>query len=284
MTSRVFSLAAFLILAAAGAGEVHAQPSGQKLGVFEGVGMTEKLGGSLPLDLTFRDETGRTVKLGDYFGGEHPVVLNLVYHSCPMLCNLVLDGTTAAMKGLDWTPGDEFTALAISFSPAEGPEESARAKERYTQMLGKPEAASGWHFLTGSEESIQALTSAVGFEYKWVEAQQEYAHPAVVTFLSGEGKITRYLYGLDIPSRTMRTALLEASEGKIGSPLDQAILFCFQYDPSENSYVPDAINLMKAGGGLTLLALGSFLLFFWRRERRRSESTLDLPVSGMVRP
>jgi protein SCO1 len=247
--------------------DVSAQPSGQMPAVFDGVGMDEQLGETIVADAAFFDEQGRTVRLSDYLQGQKPVLLTLVYHNCPMLCNLVLDGMTRALREMEWTPGEEYEVVTVSFAPDEGPELAARQKERYLGVLDRPAAAAGWHFLTGTEASIQALAGSVGFQFRWVEDAQEYAHPSVLIFLSGEGKISRYLYGLQFEPRDVRTALVEASEGKVGTTVDRLFLYCFRYDPNANSYVIHAVNVMKLGGLLTVLAIAAFLLVFWRRER-----------------
>lgn len=246
-----------------------AQRTGHTPAPLEGVDVDEQLGSSIPRDVTFYDEEGRAVALGTYLDGERPVILNLVYHDCPMLCNMVVDGLTNALRAMSWTPGAEFDVLTVSFNERETPELAREQKERYVSELGKPAAASGWHFLTGEQEAIETLTEAVGFSFRWVEAQQQFAHPATLIFLSGDGTISRYLYGLEYAPREVRNALVEASEGKVGTVIDQAILYCFQYDPHANSYVLQATNLMKLGGGLTVLVLGVVLFVFWRRERRR---------------
>lgn len=249
------------------------QRSGTMPAVFEGVGLTEKLGEKVPADIAFVDESGRPVTIGSYFQSDKPVLLNLVYHDCPMLCNLLLDGMTKSLRELDWTPGEQFEVVTVSFSALEGPDLAARQKERYVELLGRSEATDGWHFLTGSEESIQQLARSVGFEFKWVEEQQQYAHPAALIFLGSDGKITRYLYGLEFRSGDVRKALLEASEGTIGNTLDRVVLFCFQYDPGANSYVPHALNIMKLGGLLTMLLLGAMLAIFWRREGAKARKS-----------
>lgn len=243
-----------------------AQPSGKLPAVFEGLGVDEQLGSTIPLDVVFRDERGREVAIGSYFESGRPVILNLVYHDCPMLCNLLLDGLTKTLREMVWVPGEQFEVVTVSFSPLEGPELASRQKEKYLASLGKPEASKGWHFLTGDEDSIQRLARSVGFEFRWVEEQQQYAHPATLIFLGKEAKITRYLYGLEFEPRNVRAALVEASEGTVGNTIDQLVLFCFQYDPDANSYVVHAINVMKLGGLLTLLVLGIGLVILWRRE------------------
>jgi protein SCO1/2 len=267
VTEGALLLAAFLV----GVLPATAQRSGELPPVFDGVGLEEQLGRSLPMDLVFADAQGEAVRLGSYFDGEKPVLLMLVYHDCPMLCNLLLDGATRTLRDLAWTPGQEFEVVTVSFSPREGPDLASRQKARYVEILGRPAAAQGWHFLTGSEASIAALAEAVGFQFQWVEERQEYAHPAALMFASGAGKLTRYLYGLEFSARDVRTALVEASEGTVGTTVDKILLYCFQYDPQENSYVPHAINIMKLGGLLTLLLLGLFLAVLWRRERHRPD-------------
>ncbi len=269
-------MAALLVGATVGA--VQAQRAGELPPVFEGVGIEERLGDYVPADLTFFDETGAEVRLGDFFDGQRPVALNLVYFDCPMLCSLVLDRFTQTLKQMDWAPGGPFEVLTISFAAGETPDLAARAKERYVAALGRPEAASGWHFLTGTEENIQALAGAVGFSFKWVEEAGEYAHPTALILLGGDGKITRYLHGMDYPAADVRKALVEASEGKVGTTVDRVLLYCFRYDPAANSYVPHAVNLMKLGGLLTVLVLGGMLVFFWRRERRRQQAQVPASV------
>lgn len=263
------ALYTIIVLALTGAmlvGPAAAQRSGQQPAVFDGVGMDEHLGDFVPGDVMLVNEAGERVALSTYLNRERPVLLNFVYHNCPMLCNLLLTGLNTTLKQMSWVPGEQFEVVSVSFAPDEGPALAARVKERYIKELGKPDAARGWHFLTGEQAEIRKLADAVGFQYRWVEAQQEYAHPAALIFLSPEGRITRYLHGLEFDPRDTRTALVEAGEGTVGSPLDQVILYCFQYDPSANSYVPHAINIMKLGGLLTMLLVGSLLFVMWRRE------------------
>jgi protein SCO1/2 len=233
--------------------------------------MDERLGQVIPPDLVFTNENGETLPLASYLDGEKPVLLTLVYHNCPMLCNLVLHGLATAMRDMNWTPGNEFEVIAVSFNPEETWEVAKREKERYIKMLDRPEAANGWHFLTGTEASIAGLTESLGFRYKWLEDRQEFAHPSALMFLDGNGRVSRYLYGVQYKPRDVRAALVEASEGRVGTAMDQVILYCFQYDPNANSYVLHAVNLMKLGGLLTLLLLGTILFVFWRRETRRPQ-------------
>ena len=245
-----------------------AQPSGKQVKAFDGLEVDTLLGETVPGDIQFKNSNGEAVTIGSYFGQDRPVLLSLVYHECPMLCNLMTDGLVKTMSDMSWRPGNEYTLLSVSFNHREGPEVAAREKEKYVEMLGRPAAADGWHFLTGDERSINRLADAVGFKFRWMEDKQQYAHPAVLVFLSPEGRITRYLYGLERPPRKMRNALVEAGSGTIGNIVDQVILYCYQYDPNANAYVAQAFNIMRLGGVLTMLLLGGALFFFWRRESR----------------
>ncbi len=264
----VLALALAAFMAAAATTPAWAQPSGQIAQEYEGVGITRMHGEPVPRDLTFRNAAGEAVTLGQYFDGTTPVLLNLVYHDCPMLCGLVLNGLTETLRGMQWTPGENFKVLTVSFNPRETPEDARAQKERYVERLARPAAADGWHFLTGDAAAIDALTGAVGFGFRWVEEQQEYAHPTVAIFLSGEGTVTRYIYGMEFPPGDVRKALVEASNGKVGNPVDQIALYCFQFDPEANSYAADAFRLMQVGSGMTIFVLGLALFVFWRRERR----------------
>ncbi|MEZ4702467.1 MAG: SCO family protein [Rhodothermales bacterium] len=246
-----------------------AQKSGELPPIFEGVGLDQRLGEAIPDTLAFYDETGRLVRLSDYFNTGKPVLLSLAYQTCEMLCSVLLNGLTSTLGEMDWTPGEEFEVLTISFSAKDTPEVAAQQKAHYLDILGKPEAGEGWHFLTGSEASILTLAEAIGFRFKWVEEIQQYAHPATLTILTADGKISRYIQGLSFEARTVRLALLEASDGTIGSPIDQVTLYCLRYDPEANSYVLQATNLMKLGGLLTVLVLGLALVLFWKREQAR---------------
>ena len=273
-----------LIVAAAavapGRAVAQMQAPGEIPAELENVGIEERLGGTVSPDIPFVNAEGEAVTLGDYFGGDRPVVVAFVYHNCPMLCSLILDGMTAALSGVNLEPGVDYEALAVSFDPRDTPERAAAAKERYVARFDdEAAAAAGFHFLTGTQESIDQITDEIGFGYEWNERQQEFAHTAALYFISPEGTITRYLYGIEYRPQDVRTALLEASNGTIGSPLDQLILYCFQYDPNAGSYVLHATNAMKVGGLLTIVLLGGFLLFFWRREGRRSTSGEALTAS-----
>ncbi len=263
-TAGVVALAALLSLAApAGAA---AQRADQLPPELTGVGITEKLGDPVPLDTTFVDESGATVTLSSFMGGDRPVILNLGYYRCPMLCGLVLNGMLAGMKDLAWTPGKEFEVVTISIDPSETPALARLKKQNMMQEYHRPGAAAGWHFLTGDEKDIRAVADAVGFRYRYDEKQQQYAHAAGIVLLTPDGTVARYLYGIDYPSKSLRLALTEAADGSIGSPVDQLLLYCFCYDPNARGYVLQASRVMTAGGAATALILGVWLGTYWRRE------------------
>lgn len=234
----------------------------------ENVGVTEKLGEFVSDDITLTNQYGEQVQLSDYLHNDRPVILAMVYFECPMLCNLILQGLMKGLSDLSWQPGDEFDVLAVSISPTETPELARANKENYLEQLGNPDAADGLHFMTGSEEEVRRLGDQVGFHYEWNEQTQEYMHGSSLIFLSEEGKISRYLHGIDYPELMLRNALYDAADGRIGSPMDRVVLYCFQYDSQSGSYVPVAVNIMKIGGVITLVLLGGFLGFFFLRERK----------------
>lgn len=244
-----------------------AQPVDAVTGVLEHAGISERIGETVDLDARFVDEMGQAVRFGDYFDGERPVVLTFVYHECPMLCSLVLEGLTKSMRQIEWRPGDEYEAVTVSISPSETPELALRQKDRYVARLEDDQAAAGWHFLVGAEDDIKSLTASTGFAFDKDEESGEYGHAAVVILLSPDGTVTRYLYGISYAPFDLRAALIEASEGRVGSVVDRLIMFCFQYDPVEGSYVPQAWLAMRVAGGLTLLLLVGLLTVFWRKER-----------------
>lgn len=238
----------------------------------EGVGITEKLGASLPLDLEFVDEAGQAVRLSEYFAKGRPVILTLNYYSCPMLCTLMLNGLIDGLRELKWTPGQEFEVVTVSINPLEAPTLARLKKQTYMEYYERPAAAAGWHFLTGRERDIRALADAVGFGYTWVEARREYAHPAAVMLASPDGRVVRYLYGVMYEPKDLRLAIAEAGEGKVGSTAEQILLYCFHYDAEEGRYVIAASNLMRAGGLATAAIFGSWLFVWWRRSTRRRDA------------
>lgn len=250
---------------------VCAQLTEQASIAYEGVGLAPRLGEQIPLDLVFTDSQGQRVALGDYFHQGRPVVLTFVYHTCPMLCSALLDGVTRSLEEVPWTPGDGYEMITVSFSPEDTPDHAAGQRARYLRRLDQEDA--DWHFLTGDEPAIKALTQAAGFRFKWVEEQQEYAHPAAVIVLSDAGMITRYLPDLAPRGRDLRAAIVEASDGTVGNLLDRAFLYCFQFDPASNSYVLVARRAMQVGGGITALLLIASLGLLWMKDTKTSERT-----------
>ena len=230
------------------------------------VGIEQRLDGQVPQDLPFVDETGRPVRLGDYFG-KKPLILNLVYYTCPMLCGEVLTGLSASLKMVKFDVGKEFDVITVSFNPKETPELAALKKQEYLRRYGRPNAAAGWHFLTGPAESINALTRAVGFQYQYDASKNQYAHATAIMVLTPQGRISRYFYGVDFPPKDLRMGLVEASQGKIGNAIDQVLLYCYHYDPSVGKYGAVISNLLKIGAALTILVLGGMILIFLRLEK-----------------
>jgi protein SCO1 len=229
------------------------------------VGYDQRLGGQVPLDLILRDEANRTVRLGDYFG-ERPVVLVLAYYTCPMLCTLVLEGAAASLKVLTFEAGREFDVVVVSFDPRDTAAKAAAVKREILARYGKPGAAAGWHFLSGGEGPIAALTRAVGFRYYFDRQTGQYAHAAGLVLLTPKGRIARYFYGVEFPPRDVRLGLVEASGEKIGSLVDQVLLFCFHYDPVVGRYSAMTMNLVRAGGVATVIGLALTVLLLRRRE------------------
>ena len=249
-------------------------------GALRGVGVDEQLGDFLPRDAQFLDSQGQEVTIGDYLDNGRPLLVNFIYHNCPMLCSITLEALGMTLSDMQWTPGQEFDVVSVSFGAWETPEMAARAKERMLAKLDREGAAEGWHFLVGDSTNIALLTQSVGYSFKWVASTQEYAHPAALIFTGDDGKVTRYLHGLDLPADDVRKALVEASEGTVGSAVDQILMYCYQYDPDSNSYVIHATNLMKFGGMLTLIVLGIGLFVFWRRESDGQSVGIPRPASG----
>jgi protein SCO1 len=241
------------------------------------VGFDQKLGGELPLGLVFRDAGGRPVVLGDLFDGR-PVALSLVYYDCPMLCPLTLSGLAQSLKPLDLSVGEDFQVIVVSFDPTEGAEEAAAARDRYLPLYGRAGARDGWHFLTGDQASIDRLADAVGFRYAWDAERAEYAHAAGLVVATPEGRIARYFFGTDHPARDLKLAFVEATDGAIGGPIEQVLLYCFHYDPATGRYSAATWNLVRAGAVLTLAALGTFLFVMLRRDRRRRPLGPDAPA------
>lgn len=247
----------------------------QKPAELKEVGLEEKLNGQIDLNLTFRDETGKVVALKDYFAKGRPVVLNLVYYSCPMLCGMVLQGVVRSLKGLPYTPGTDIEVISVSFNEKEQPELAKAKKESILQEYARPGADVGWHVLVDNQGNVKKLADQIGFSYKWDPESQQFAHPSVTTILTPEGKISRYLTGIDYEPRNMRLALTEASQGKIGTVGDRFMLYCYKYDPSSRSYVMAATRTMRLGGVLIVLLLGGALYYYWRRELKGQGGSRD---------
>lgn len=246
------------------------------------ISIDQKLNSQVPLDVPFRDEAGRDVKLGDYFG-KRPVILTLAYNRCTMLCTQVLNGLVNSLKILDFTPGKEFELVTVSIDPSETPEEARGKKESYVKFYGRPEAADSWHFLTGNESSIRQVAEAVGFRYIYDSVSKQFAHASGIMVITPDGRVAAYQYGIEYSPKDLRLSLVDASSGKIGSPVDQLILLCYHYDPLTGKYGFAVSAALKIGATLTILALGAFLAMSIRRDRRKRKQIADLAQlhSGM---
>lgn len=242
--------------------------------LLQGVTFEQHMNGQTPRDLVFRDETGRQVKLGDYMG-KKPVILTMNYFNCPQLCPLVLDALTASLQGVSFDIGKEFDVVTVSIDPRETPQIATKAKDRMLQRYARPGARQGWHFLTGQQASIRALADAVGFSYKYNPKLKTYIHPSGIMILTPQGKIARYFFGLEYPSKDVRLGLVEASANKIGTAIDHAMLFCYQYDPSTGRYGLMALKIMRLGGLLTAVALCGFIYLMRRGEPRHDRSLTE---------
>jgi protein SCO1/2 len=268
--STVFAFAAIVALARPAAAQILEDAPKE----LEGVGIVERLGAQVPLDLAFRDESGADLTLARFFEPGRPVLLNIVYFDCPMLCNVFLDGFVSGLRELDWTPGREFEIVTVSMDPRDDAAGATRKRAHYVERLGRPEAAAGWHFLTGDEAGIARLAEAVGFRYRFMPDRGEFAHSAGLFVATPDGRLSRVITGVVFEPQTLRLALVEASHGKIGSPVDHFLLFCFAYDHTAGRYGPTAFKIMRLGGALTVLAMAFFLLMNWRLDARRRRSAV----------
>jgi protein SCO1/2 len=264
----VRALVTACVLAASALASAQERPT-----VLREVGFDQRLDQLVPNDIALRDETGRDVRLADYLG-KKPVVLTLVYYECPSLCTMTLNGLVSAMNAVSFDAGKEYDVVTVSFEPRETPALAAAKKDTYLKRYQRPGAAAGWHFLTGEPAEIARLTKAVGFRYTWDERIRQYAHPAGVVVLTPEGKIARYLFGIEYAPKDLRFALVEASQGRVGGVVDQAILYCYQYDPMTGKYGTAIMRLLRVASLLTLGALGAFIFTMWRRERRAARAAL----------
>lgn len=260
-----------MVLVAGGAAAQPALPAAPRDArppILRNVGIEQRLGQSLPLDAIFQDESGRAVRLRDYFG-KRPVVLVLAYYNCPMLCTEVLNGLLSSLRALSFDVGREFEVVTVSFDPRERPADAAAKKKPYVEAYKRPGAAAGWHFLTGGQGSIDRLTTAVGFRYRYDERLGQFAHAAAIYVATPDGRLSRYLFGIDFAPRELRLAIIESSSGRIGTPVDQILLYCYHYDPAVGRYGAVVMNMVRAGGVAAVLVLSTFLVVMWRRDHRR---------------
>jgi protein SCO1/2 len=252
---------------------VMSPPANTRPPRLENVGIEQHLDAQVPPDLTFRDDTGKTVKLGDYFGRK-PLILNLVYYNCTMLCGEALAGLSSAMRLVKFDVGDQFDVVTVSFDPRETPEMAAAKKKDYVGRYGRANAAAGWHFLTGQPDSINALTKVVGFQYQYDEKSNQYAHATAIMVLTPQGRISRYFYGVDFPPKDLRMGLVEASQGKIGNAVDAVLLYCYHYNPETGKYGAMVANILRLAAAATILVMGIFLFILWRLDRSVPRRTL----------
>ncbi len=263
----VASIAHFV---ASSASPAQLQDPIQNIGVrpelLKDVGIDQNLNSQIPLDLEFRDEKGRAVRLNEYFSKRRPVILSLVYYNCPMLCTQVLNGLLRSLKEQSLNPGKDFEVVTLSIDPTEKPVLASAKHDLYTGIYARPGAAEGWHFLTGEEAQIRQLAHALGFRYAYDPASKQFAHASAIFVLTPDGKISRYFYGIQYPERDLRLGLVEASQGEIGSPVDQILLFCYHYDPVTGKYGLLISRVIKAAGLATVLAIGALVFILGRRE------------------
>lgn len=231
--------------------------------------IAQKLNTQIPLDLMMHDENGKVVHLSEYFGHGRPVLLNFVYYRCPMLCPMVLEGTTTSLTELKFNIGEQFDIITVSIDPRDKPADAAKLKEKYIRRYGRLDSAPGWHFLTANETAIKKLADSVGFQFSYDSRTDQFAHGAALLVLTPDGRTSRYFYGIDFRPRDLRMAIVEASAGKVGTLTDQMLLLCFHYDPTTGKYTRDAMMFARAGGVTTVLALGGFIFVLLRKERNQ---------------
>ncbi|HEY0546353.1 MAG TPA: SCO family protein [Pyrinomonadaceae bacterium] len=246
----------------------------------QSVGIDQRLNEQVPLDAVFRDETGREIRLGEYFNHGKPVIITLVYYQCPMLCDQVLNALTGSLRTLSFDVGREYEIVTVSFDPREKPELAAAKKEDYVARYGRAGAAAGWHFLTGEQKSIDALATAVGFRYTYDEKTKQFAHASGIMLATPEGKLARYFYGIEYAPKELRLGIVEASAGKVGTPVDALMLYCFHYDPTSGKYGLAIINIVRLAGVLTVV--GIFVLLFVLRRRGGGRVREDGLTAGGV--
>ncbi|MFN2500931.1 MAG: SCO family protein [Pyrinomonadaceae bacterium] len=242
--------------------------------VLKKIGIEQKLGAQLPLETELKDEYGQTVKLGTFFNSGRPVIVAFVYYECPMLCNQALNGLTGSLKGINFDAGKDFDVIAISFDSREfdKPDLARNKKASYMERYGRPGAEKGWHFLTGTQNAIDKVTSAAGFSYKWDEKSGQFAHAACIMIASPEGRLSRYLYGIEYAPKDVKFGIMESAQSRIGNTTEQLLLYCYHYDPSTGKYGLAILRLVRMGGVLTLLGLSAMAFVFWRRNKRKDQS------------
>lgn len=275
-----------LLLASAAWGQgmskgIMSPPANVRPPYLQNVGIEQHLDAQVPGDLAFIDDAGRAVKLGDYFGRK-PLILDLVYYNCTMLCGESLAGIVGALKAVKFDVGNEFDIVTVSFNPNETPAIAAAKKQDYVKRYGRPGAAAGWHFLTGPAESINTLTKAVGFQYQYDPRLDQYAHATAIMVLTPQGHISRYFYGVEFPPKDLRMGLVEASEGKIGNAVDQVLLYCYHYDPQTGKYGAIVSNILRLAAGLTVVLLGGLLLILFRLDKAATRRRWN--AGGHTRP
>jgi protein SCO1/2 len=271
----MFSAIASVAVFAQGMGPgIMSPPANVRPPGLKNVGIEQHLNEQLPLSLSFRDETGKTVQLGDYFG-KKPVILSLVYYRCPMLCSEVLAGLEGSLRALSFDAGKEFNVLTVSFDPKDTPQTATEKKAVTLKSYKRPGSADGWHFLTGSPESINTLTKAVGFQYEYDAKSDQFAHTTAIMVVTPEGKIAQYYYGVEYPPNDLRLGLIQASQNKIGTLADQVILYCYHYDPQAGKYSAIVSHVVQLGGGLTILSLGFLLTVLIRRGSHNDPKELN---------
>lgn len=245
---------------------IMSPPANTRPPQLENVGIDQHLDAQVPPDLAFRDETGKSVTLGDYFGRK-PMILNLVYYNCTMLCGQELAGLASAMRLIKFDVGDQFDVITVSFDPHDTSEMATAKKKDYVGRYGRANAAAGWHFLTGAPDSINALAKAVGFQYQYDPQSNQFAHATAILVLTPRGHISRYFYGVEFAPKDLRMGLVEASQGRIGNVVDQVLLYCYHYNPATGKYGAMVTNILRLAAAATILILGAFLFILWRLER-----------------
>lgn len=243
----------------------------------QGIGIEQKLGSTVPLDTEFKDERGATVALGKYFT-DKPVLIAPVYFTCPMLCSQILSGVVAGLRPLSLKPGRDFEIVAISFDPHDTPAKAAEEQRQYSHSYSSRGGTDGWHFLTGDGKSIEAVMNALGFRYRWDAAHSMFIHASGIMLLTPQGRVSRYLYGVEYEPKDLKLSLMDSSRRRIGSPVDQVLLYCYHYDPKTGKYGATVIGLMRLFAGLTIVVLAAAMFFLWRRDLKQHARHLDRPA------